>query len=376
MPSVSNLSAQQSPESLATNVVAPNFKAAPRIRIARFSPDGATVAFSVKIAGRFNVVLIDWESRVQRQLTNYLDIDVADLQWVNNKRLLLLMGDLPVDPVKVKAKVGQIKFATVAINIDGSHYKLLEDSANHKQLRQMRVVGRVDDTSDNIIIEHRERAKESLDISLWNTQNGRLTLLTFDRPCDVSKWVLDRQYVPRIAVCNPAANTEVRIMYRATAESKWETLAESKTIVIAWVPMAFDADNQTLFVASHDGNANEASNSKLALYKYDIGKRKLGELVFAHPSFSVDDVLLVSRSAKRLTGVYIRSTQKIEWIDADLSAIQKQIDIALADTNNMLLPGLDNEDRLVLLGKGKSDSTKPYFFDRQKRKLIEIVINN
>jgi hypothetical protein len=49
-----------------------------------------------------------------------------------------------------------------------------------------------------------------------------------------------------------------------------------------YIPLAFDYDNTTLYIA------HNAGRDKLAIYKYDTKARKMGELVLEDPLVDVD----------------------------------------------------------------------------------------
>ncbi len=341
------------------------------------SPSGEFLAAVSPFKGRGNLVVIDLAMRSRRLLTSFETTDVANFYWVNNKRLCMRVAD-------GQDVTGNFNYrGTFCINIDGSEFsdftridkRSSTDQGRAILFTPIRAVG--GDSSD-YIISMSARTRTSSDLFRFNTITGRYSLLTFDSPGDVRRWVLDRNQVPRVAVTNEPRQgnetfTRIGFWHRASADAKWEKLYESRS---TWgvtagdhmSPVAFDYDNTTLYVASNIGR------DKMAIYKYDTVSKKMGELVFEHPLIDVEGGLLFSNEKKRLVGIrYSAEMPVTKWFDADLEKLQGQLDATLKDNVNNIGVVEEKSKRLLLLSASPTNPGQYFLYDNEAKSIEPLV---
>jgi dipeptidyl aminopeptidase/acylaminoacyl peptidase len=339
----------------------------------QLSPDGARLAAVVPLKGRGNLVVIDLASKARKVITDFASLDVGNFYWVNNNRLCLQVAD-------GQDVSGEFNYrGTYCIDHDGDSIRnftklgVSDASSTQDGYRTITPLAQVHDGSGEIIARMTLRSRYSWDVYRFNTLTGRYQLLTPDSPGDVTRWVLDRNNVPRIAVSQPeirsSSQTSVRtVWYRDGADAKWEKLHETEIVGLlelkgSFIPLAFDYDNSTLYVSSNQGG------DKNAIYRYDTKARKLGEMLVRHPMIDLDDptALVFSHTQKKLVGVrYDAEMPSVAWLDPAIERLQKSIDAAMSATVNTISLPSETDERALVYARSDVDPGGYYLLDRKK----------
>jgi dipeptidyl aminopeptidase/acylaminoacyl peptidase len=332
------------------------------------SPDGTKLAALTPLKGRDNLVVVDLEKRTRNIITAFEKLDAVGIFWVNSNRLCTRVVD-------GKEVSGEPTYKGLyCIDANG------EDLRNHSEAGQAGGRSSVNplapmlEESDDYIVSMRQRSRRSADVYRFNTRTGRYTVLTEDSPGSVVKWVLDTNRVPRVAVSYPlreigetGKERTVTVWHRADANAKWEKLWEYKqgwTDVDTYDPIAFDFDNETLYVATNKGRDKEA------IYAFDTKTKTMGNLLLEHPLIDVSGGLRFSRAKKKLVGVALQADKPIQvWTDPQLAAVQKAIDAALPKTVNSITPALRNEKKALVYAYSDVDPGSYYLYDADKKGL-------
>jgi dienelactone hydrolase len=349
------LAQAQAPKSAADIPVETFFKRAEYASMA-LSPNGEKLGAIVPFRGRNNLVVIDLKTRTPKIITGYDSFDVANFEWISDKRLCLRAAD-------GQDVSGFFNFRGAAcVDHDGQHMR-------NFQFRQWQVLERAYDGSPFVYVATNERTRNSRDVFKMNTVTGRGDLLTADSPGDVERWVLDRNNVPRVAVSSPEPKPDKYgprpsyFWYRDGEGAKWEKLFEFDTGLTGEEvrPLAFDWDNQTLYVAHNIGR------DKMAIYKYDTKARKMGELVYENPLVDVQGGLIFDRKKKALIGIRY-SADKIgtKWLDPDLEKLQRMLDATFPKTTNLIQGAGEGRDTVLVRSFSDVDPGMFHLLDRTK----------
>ncbi len=347
------------------------------------SPDGKRLAALKQINGRDNLVVIDLLAGKTQAITGYKDLDVSRFQWISNDRLYFQSADMQEASGAIYLK------GAFAIDVDGGNERdlmfPLERGAEREarrntihlhdyNFRSFRILSRTFDGSGDVIAEISDRSRLYSDVYRYNTTTMEYKRLTASTPGNVFWWVLDRNLVPRIAIRHEerkdsASPREQTIWHRAGDGQPWEMIgvARGKEGEDEILPLAFDYDNNTLYVSAHAGQ------DRRGIYKYDIAARKLGEQLFRHPLIDLNGRLIFSRQKKALVGLHY-SASKLEtiWFDEDIARLQNGLDKALPDTTNVI-EFADENSRYVLIDTGSDSNPGGYFlYDTEKRRLEQI----
>lgn len=324
------------------------------------SPKGNRLAAIVPFKGRDNLVVIDLAKRTRNLITSFDSRDVANFQWINNERLLLRVAD-------GREVSGAANYrGQYAINWDGTEVRDL--TVINKRTVSMDMIQRSFDDSPEIIVTMNERTRDNLDVYKLDTKTARFKLLTFDSPGEVNSWVVDWNGVPRVATRTEVGGFSQSIWIKSDASSKWEKIGTGSQGDELIVPISFDFDNKTIYVASNVGR------DKSAIYKYDITTKKLGDLVFEHPLIDVNGGLILNREDKKLLGIaYSAEMPSVKWFDPALEALQKQLDATLKGKINSISFGGDQRKKMLVYSYSPRDPGEYIFYDAENPGLEPIV---
>ncbi|TAG03601.1 MAG: S9 family peptidase [Betaproteobacteria bacterium] len=309
------------------------------------SRSGKYLAATAPHNGRMNLMVLDMETRKGSVLTSFEDFDVRAVRWVGDERLVFSLGQAnsPTGP-------GQFDGGGLfVIGRDGKGSRRLaptvrEAREKSQRYRSLTMVRTIPGTTDEIIAAGNQTTADSEDLYRLNLNTGRLTLLTAGRPADrTSDWILDEELVPRIVTVRIKDQTNFIVYHRASATAPWEELARfGRTTGKPFVPLLLEKDGFTLQVATNP------DRDTLAVYRYDIRTKKLGEMLAGHPTYDMganaegDNVagVLYDSETRRLNGYVVDAAipQRV-WLDADYAKTQKTLDTAL--------PGMTNSFRRI-----------------------------
>jgi dipeptidyl aminopeptidase/acylaminoacyl peptidase len=323
-------------------------------------------------------VVIDLETRKGSALTNFSNFDVISVDWVGNDRIVYTLGQANTPTGPGQADGGGL----FMVSRDGKDGRSLSpttrDCRNRGDLvcRQYMLIRTLPGSDDEVIAAGNMRAADSSDVYRLNVRTGRSTLLTETRPANVASWVLDRNHVPRIARAWIKDTQTYAIHYRKSESAPWEEIARyDSTTGPAFVPLGFEADNQTLLVATNQGR------DTMAVWRYDPNARKLGEVVAEHPRYDMGaDALggtvpgiVRDPGTDNIVGYQVRAEKpEVVWTDPAYARIQKMLDGALPDTINRFTRTPDGSRLLVTSGSDRHP-IRWYLLDEQKRTLEEVL---
>jgi dipeptidyl aminopeptidase/acylaminoacyl peptidase len=323
-----------------------------QFRAMQLSPDGTYLAAVVRLSGRNNLEVIDLRTREARALTNFDDVDILQVHWISDKRLLLAAGD-------AEEASGKAVFSGwFAVDRDGSRWKRLGGAITS-------FLGIAPGGGDDIIVSATGRSIWYSDVYRVNTATAHQKLLSFDHPGDVFAWVVDHQ--GRVRIAHSYFKGKHTLWYRESDDSPWAELAEGTDFRLPFTPLAFDYDDRTLYVAA------DREGDKRAIYTYDFAAKKPGELIAASPQVDID-ALIFSPAKHALVGVrYQADKPGAVWFDADMARLQKAVDQALPDTYNALQVPNKNLHRAIVFAYSDVQPGTFYLLDTDKLTLDELA---
>jgi dipeptidyl aminopeptidase/acylaminoacyl peptidase len=187
--------------------------------------------------------------------------------------------------------------------------------------------------------------------------------------------VLDRNRIPRVVVSTIKDTTTVLVNYRRDEKSQWEEIARydfTKPGIFA--PLQFEADNQTLLVATNIGRPT------VAVMRYDTVARKLTDIVAEHPKFDlgVDSEgggaaggPIVDPVTDELLGFTVEAEKPVTvWLTESDRRIQRMLDDALPGRFNSARK--TRGDTYLVTSYSDSHPTTWYILDAGKKTLEEL----
>jgi dipeptidyl aminopeptidase/acylaminoacyl peptidase len=342
------------------------------------SRNGEFMAVTTPYKGRMNVAIIDMASRKGTLVTNFEEFDVISVDWVGNERLVFSLGQLnaPTGPLEFNAG------GLFMVSRDGREGRPLaptvQESRRKQQLhRSLSFFRSIPNSEDEIIAIGNMTDGDSQDLYRLNVRTGRTTLLTQGRPASYTHtWLLDRKLTPRVVTAMVKNSLTQVVYYRAGENDPWVELARFEANKgPTFVPLAFEADDNTLQVATNEGR------DTMAVFRYDPATRKLGEMIASNPRYDIGADALGQRVSGVMTSIkddkiigYRVDGSKPEtaWVDEYYAKIQGLLDATLKDRINNFQRTPDGKRLLV---RSYSDQAPPrwYLFDEEKRAIEEIA---
>jgi len=341
------------------------------------SRSGKYLAATAPARGRMNLLVIDLATRKGNLLTGFDDFDVVNVNWVGDDRLVFSLGQAnsPTGP-------GQFDGGGLfVVGRDGSGSRRLaatvRESRGRNQIhRQLSFHRTIPGNTDEIIAEGNMTSADSLDLYRLNLNTGRTTLLTSNRPSDLTDdWLLDSKLVPRVVIAGVRNQLTRVVYYRKSESAPWEELTRfSRDKGAVFVPLAFESDDQMLQIATNK------DRDTMGVFRYDPNGKKLGELIASHPRYDMganaqgDAVAgaVVDPETNKLLGYRVDGDKpEVFWVDDARARLQKMIDGALPNMINTFRRTPDGK-KLLVTSYSDIKPTRWYLMDDEKRTLEEI----
>jgi len=127
-----------------------------------------------------------------------------------------------------------------------------------------------------------------------------------------------------------------------------------------WQPLAFAADNRTLWLISRQ------KHDRGALHAYDTATGKLGEPLFTPAEGELEDTLITSPGRTTLLGVaYETDRRKYHWFDTDRAALQAKLENTFTGADvRITSESRDQSVKLIWVGHDREPGT--YFLLDEK----------
>ena len=338
------------------------------------SPNTKLLAAIAPYKGRNNLVVLDLDKKSLNRVTGATDTDIERFFWLGNGRLIFTTGDQQGFEFRGNGGV-------YAIDADGINARELNKPSRAKAndgqiiLRLYAPIGPVRGSTDDIYVNSNERSSDSNDIYRVNTRTGRKTLITFDTPGKVDRWVFDKDQVARAALTQDRKAMTAAFFYRTDDKSPWQKMHEWDLLDEEITPEAFDR-NGRLYVSSNVGRDTKA------LYEYDIAGKKLGKLIYGDDHYDLAPptvwgggrvgIRFASDDADdQVIGIsYATDKPKTVWFDEKFAQVQAELDRTFPGAVNTF--GAIKDQMLVRTRSDRNPGTV-YMFDRVKPSLTELL---
>ena len=229
---------------------------------------------------------------------------------------------------------------------------------------------------DEIVASGNLTSANSEDLYRLNLKTGKYTILTQGRPSDLtSDWLMDSKLVPRVVVAGVKDKLTKIVFYRSDEKSEWSEIARYEgNKGSTFVPLAFDANDQTLQVAYNGGR------DTMAVYRYDPRTKKMGELIAQHPQYDmgadaqggVAGGVVTHPENEEILGYTVSAAKpEVTWLDQKSAAIQNSLDRALPGRINNFRRTPDGK-RFIVTSYSDTRPARWYMYDDEKRSIEEI----
>ncbi|HYR34278.1 MAG TPA: S9 family peptidase [Burkholderiales bacterium] len=340
----------------------------------RISPDGRRLAAIVRGEPNDRLAIIDLDNRAaSKEIARFADADVRRVFWTTSGRLLFSVGE-------AYEASGEARFyGWYAINADGSDLhsvntqeepspigsRIQNPQQNASRVRGFSYLGPAAGGGDNIVVTARRRLGK-LDVYRYDTKTGAMQLLSTERPADnITRWLVDRNDVPRVALSHDPDTGVYTWWYRDATGPLWRKMDEGKDAELRVFPIAFDYEG-TLYVAWRE-------EDKTAIHRYDAVKRRPGERVARHLDVDMDRAIF-SRAQRKLLGFeYDADKRGWVWVDEHMAKMQQSVNAALPNAVNEIDAADENPSRALIISESDVSPPEFHFLDMQKKSMVKVA---
>nr|WP_308612973.1 alpha/beta fold hydrolase [Massilia eburnea] len=354
-----------------------NFFAASQFKQAEISPSGRYLALRIgndKL--RDGMVVLDSETGAPVGGTRLDGLDVGQIRWVNDNRLVHTVVDHSLGP-------GDMRFAPglYAIDRDGKNRRQLVQQAAYMSSTGTQITHRIEPWNTYLMSDLGAQDSESLyllrpvwdedsyallrmDLIQLNTSTGLSRFVA--RPAAPSDWMLDQKGQPSVMVSEKDGQETVH--YRDPANGEWRELARFKSYGDGGdiTPAGFIDDKRMLVRARLKGD-------KAALHVLDLASGKVDpEPLVSLGDFDFSGGMVYSN--KRLLGVhYVGDARGTIWFDANMKAVQAEVDKKLPGLINIITPPVAPEVPWVLVASYSDRQPETYSLFNSKTNALKVI---
>jgi len=236
------VSTVSSSESVPPELPVATFFAEPEISQLQFSPNGRFLAALVPVAHRRNLVVMDLEKKTKLLVTKLTDEGIVEYRWANDDRLLF-----------ARDEGGQEHYGLYAVNrtggvVDRLAYNGDQAATSRINFRFGGLIRRDRKHANKFFVLMYDSIRDRPDVALMDVRSGHYSVLVRN-PGSVVEWLMDSNDVVRAGVGREG--DQISVLYRDRDGEDWRTLTSFLAETRGWLPLAFDQDNRTLFVATN-----------------------------------------------------------------------------------------------------------------------------
>ena len=316
----------------------------------KLSPNGAYLSYMAPYENRMNVFLQKIDSEETFRLTSETDRSIAGYFWVGDKYLCYL-----------KDNAGDENFHIYGVDIES---KVAPKDLTPFPNVLARLVDKLDDFEDEIMVELNKRNPQIFDVYRLNIKTGELTMVA-ENPGNISGWMTDHDGKIRVATSTDGVNQS--LLYRETEADEFKVIVTTN-FKDTLQPLLFSFDNTFIYANSNLGR------DKTAIVKYDIANGKEMEEVFCHPNVDMSG-LMHSQKRKLITGAYYNTDKfHVVFFDSKRAALQGRLQELLGTDNEIYTVSSNKEENKHLIVVASDRLVGIYYlYDEEKDTITELA---
>jgi acetyl esterase/lipase len=353
-----------------------DFFRVPQLSHPVLSPDGRHVAAAIGGPnGRKRLGIINLERLEDSKIVaGFRDGDVERYQWVNNERLVLSVSDR-------QAAARWLPPGLWAVNRDGSDFRqLIKAEDDWLSERSGKLVDRrlgwewrlhstLRDDSAEVVVEAPTWGNDGelthTRLARLDTTTGITHSLSDGAPEHAMRWVLDRHGAPA-AVTTAWHGRYVSYLKAGSAWQRWE---EGDAYTGSFFEPYWIGPKDELLVLARRGVDTEA------LFQVDRASMTVpAQPVLSLRGYDFDGQPIYDRGTERILGYHYESdAQGTVWLDADMRALQAEVDKLLPGTTNRIDCERCSSVPTVLVSASSDRQPPVYYLYRRDTKQMQVL---
>ena len=347
------------------------------------SPDGTQIAFLSAIGGRFHVVIERFSPTFSRYMVLPGDgLDFDWVRWANNGRLVISASwsskrDFDVHSVRafgVKTEETRL-FSVDSLGQDLTYiikpdtFKVIGSRVpvdRAPPVLQDDVISWLPDDPDHILVALDANFDGMTEVRRVNVNNGdyKTVVGNFSGPV----WVADQAGIARMGwglyvdSDLEGKELEIRAKYLNT-KGDWTDVSDTHWAKAEYRPIAFTEDPEVMLAYG----PNETGLTVIRKLNLETGE--FLETVFEHEWADVEQVLIDDTSGDAVGVIYTEDLPTVEYFDAGVKRLQKNINAALPDTANRIVSTSKNRRQVLIYASSDTNLGSYYLWDRDAKSL-------
>jgi dipeptidyl aminopeptidase/acylaminoacyl peptidase len=341
----------------------------PQLSHVRLSPDGQHIAAIASRDGLERLIVRPTYGSEVRTLTKLertsrrVSWRIRKLGWASNSHLIVSVEMPSQTAVGVRARQSRL----MVVPLDGSKIRYLGKKWPYQEYSgsQDNVVSWLWNDPDRILLSiwmpgQNQRGFGARTVNIHSGSLGTVARARYG----MMGWAADHKDQVRVGWGQPKHGTDYFWYARVGPEDSFEKIIRYNPHEEEGFSFAgFSEEPHNIYVYSHSETGRDA------IYSYDLEKRKVGALIFAHPEVDVTGTIHSSLDDRLLAIRYVTDRPRLHFVDAREAAIRRGIDKALPNRTNSIVSTDAKEHLSIIRSSGDTHPPKYYFFDREKKSL-------
>jgi dipeptidyl aminopeptidase/acylaminoacyl peptidase len=244
------------------------------------SRNGRYLAVRIPVNGRFNLAVIDLQERTRLTLTDYSDVDVGDISFLGNDRIVFRTRKDRVEDEEERSQ------SLLMVSRDGKRRVTLFDPTTSPAAggaRFLRAYARLPGNDIEFLAIGNLEDGFTRDLYRVNADTGTRALLRTGRPDGSYDYLLDdEERVPRVALAAVRGSTQRTLHFRPDNKSPFREVARfDATKPGAIYPVDLTPDSRRIYVATN------RDRGTMALAIFDPESGKITRTIFADARYDV-----------------------------------------------------------------------------------------
>jgi dienelactone hydrolase len=336
------------------------FASLPTVERPQLSPDGSKVAALVAVNGKQALVIASLFDPNQKKAMPAGEVDINWWRWVNDDWLVIGIGD--TDQI-----TGEEIYVTRIAGVKADMSKLVP--LHWKQTGQdaddLLWVAR--DGSSRILMQKQTGyfTYEDWYPSVWeaDVSTGQVRKVVPSQTY-VYSWDADAAGNVRLGLYFESEKRR-GVLYRPGGAGKFDKILLAKDPEASIpLPQVYRTDGKAVVIAD-DGGRDE-------IYEMELPSFTLGRKLFGDARYDVEDIVTNS-DGNDLDGIaIIDKRSRVEWLNADLKAIQKDLDSTLGVGKADIISWSRDRKRLLVRVGGASHAGSLFYWDTRQAKMNRV----
>lgn len=281
--------------------------------------------------------------------------------WGSNEQLLVSIQMPSEAAVGVRARQTRL----LVVDLAGGRPRYLGDDWRFDADMQAQddVISWLPDEPDHILVNLVLPPDPGAGARRVNIHSGALSTAVSPR-AGVHGWYADHREEVRVGIGRPRTGTDVFLYARTSGDGSFEEIRRwDAHDGSGFGFIGFDQDPDTIYVSRYD------ENGRLAVYRFSISARELGEKVFSHPEVDAYSIKTSSLDGHLIAAGYVTQKPHLQFFDRVWQAVQQAIDRELPGRINRFVSADREERRLIVRSEGDIHPPRFYLYDRETRRL-------